>query len=197
MSTPDKRAKPQHGLSRFLGVSGLDDKSRRAPSDLFGKSKLSDVAADALKAQWPKPPPSALSAIQGFGMQSREARKTMDRTQDTLSKALPTARAASTRGFEVPPPRRIEWPGQVEAKWRAAAVRREEAMLAELGAMRKAVERAAEGEATAERRAQSAEARESEARARSERRERFMLGLTSGSLILAAVSTVAAVIAIV
>jgi hypothetical protein len=153
MSAPDNNpAKRQHGLARFQGVSGLDDKSRRALSDLFGTSKLSEIAADALKAQWPKPPPSALSAIRSFGVQSQKARKALDRSQP-------------------PPPQRIAWPGEVEAKRRAATIRREEAMLAELGAMRNAVEEA-------------------------ERRELAMLRLTKWSVRFAGAAVIVAIVAI-
>jgi hypothetical protein len=67
-------------------------------------------------------------------------------------------------------------------------------MIRELKAMRAALQRGAQSEAEAIRRADDAEAREAAAQERSERREGFMVRLTVASVALSGVSAAATLI---
>lgn len=78
-----------------------------------------------------------------------------------------------------------------------AAFAREEAMIEELSAMRLAMQRADEREGAAVERADAAEAREHEARERSDHRERFLVKVSVLSAVGGAVGAIAAVVALV
>jgi flagellar motility protein MotE (MotC chaperone) len=80
---------------------------------------------------------------------------------------------------------------------RQAEVQRQEAMLRELAATREAMEAAEAREAAAEERVRAAESREAAAGERAEERERLLVRLAVVSAVLTALSTIAAIVAIV
>lgn len=86
---------------------------------------------------------------------------------------------------------------KLKAQEKRDAVDREQAMLRELGLMRKAAMRADEREAAAVERAEQAEAREIAAEARAEGRERFMVRVTVISAAFGAVGAGAAIVTLV
>jgi hypothetical protein len=80
---------------------------------------------------------------------------------------------------------------------RAEGIQREEAMLGELAGVRQALHRSEEREAAANARAEAAEERDTKNQAEGAKREKFLVKITVASFVVACISAIAAIAAIV